>query len=120
MKARLLKTGEIIDFKGTSINFGTSTWIDSKNILHQERIPDGGLELLETTEPIDWEQRRYEIAKEAMGALTSVSSYQFSVVDNYYEVYIEKPEDVAKKAVEYADELISELKRISNEQNNQI
>lgn len=101
MKAKVIKTGEIIDFKGSSINFGTATWIDSNNILHQESIPNGGIELLENTEPIDWEQRRYEIAKDIMSAQLSDGE---SAENNSKEV-------LAKWAVVYADALIEELKK---------
>lgn len=116
MKAKVIATGEIIDFKGSSINFGTATWIDSNNILHQESIPKGGIELLENTEPIDWEQRRYEIAKEAMGAFIAGPSYQFCVNNNYYEASLARPwavaeEAVAEEAVEYAEALIEELRK---------
>ena len=49
-------------------------------------------------ETIDWEQRRYEIAKDAMYAMLSGKSYY------------PKEQDVAKLAVTYADALIYKLK----------
>jgi len=66
----------------------------------------------ETT--IDWEQRRYEIAKEAMGAFISSPSYQFWESNKYYESQCSGPNYVAKDAVEYADALIEELKKKSD------
>ena len=47
MKAKIISTGEIIDFKGSSIDHGTFTWIDSNNIYHQGDFPRGGIEILE-------------------------------------------------------------------------
>lgn len=76
MKAKIIETGEVIDLKGTSIEFGVATWIDSQNIMHQGNFPNGGVELLENTPHIDWEQRRYEIAKEAMAAFIPSPCYQ--------------------------------------------
>lgn len=113
MKARIKETGEIIDVK-FSVHPNpavdeTFWWCKDK----QESYHTWELDFLEvdtTRKFIDWEQRRYEIAKEAMGALISSPSYQFCEVNNYYEVYIEPSEDVAKDAVKYADALIEELK----------
>ncbi len=46
---------------------------------------------------IDWEQRRYEIAKDAMAAMIAQKTFAFT-------------EDVASDAVNYADVLVKELK----------
>lgn len=51
---------------------------------------------------IDWEQRRYEIAKDVLAAFMSNSC------DN---VYSGTPEKQSKDAVVYADALINELKK---------
>lgn len=88
MKARIKKTGEIIDFLGSSIEYGTCTWIDSKGDFNQGPAP--GIEILETGKPIDWEQRRYEIAK---------------AIFAYHQTY------TASEAVEAADDLIAELQK---------
>ena len=60
---------------------------------------------------IDWEKRRYEIACAAMAAFIAGPSYQLCVNNNYYEASIARPRSVAEDAVEYADELIEELKK---------
>lgn len=98
MKARIIGTGEIIDLKGTSIEFGTATWIDSNNILRQGKLPNGDLELLEQGNPIDWEQRRYEIAKDIVAYSFSTPMENVSMVS-----YIHN-------CVQVADMLIEELK----------
>lgn len=71
MKAKIKSTGEIIDFLGSFIEYGTCTWIDSKGDFNQGSAP--GIEILETGKPIDWEQRRYEIAKDMLAACQSNS-----------------------------------------------
>lgn len=60
---------------------------------------------------IDWEQRRYEIAKDVMAAFIAGPSYQLCVNNNYYEASFAQPWAVAEDAVEYADALIEELKK---------
>ncbi len=60
---------------------------------------------------IDWEQRRYEIAKDVMAAFISAPSYQFCVNNNYYETSHSLPRIAAEDAVEYAEALIEELKK---------
>lgn len=51
--------------------------------------------------PIDWEQRRYEIAKEVLAAFLSNSSSN---------VYAGTPKQQATDAIQYADALIEELR----------
>ncbi len=50
-------------------------------------------------ENIDWEQRRYEIARDVLSAILTGKSYY------------PKPKDAVAIAVEYSDELISKLKK---------
>lgn len=57
---------------------------------------------LEFSKEIDWEQRRYEIAKDMMAAFLSNSSSN---------VYMGNPDEQAKCAIMFADALISELKK---------
>lgn len=54
-------------------------------------------------ETIDWEQRRYEIAKEALPLITG------DTVIDYLDVV-----EVAKEAVRLSDALIEELKKENN------
>lgn len=104
MKAKIISTGEIIDFKGSSIEHGTSTWIDSNNIYHQGEFANGGIEILEK-DSINWEQRRYEIAKSAMNSLLCSSSWQKIREDGF------RPTILVDDAIVYADELIKQLKK---------
>ena len=60
---------------------------------------------LETTDRrpiVNWEQRRYEIAKDVLAAFTSNSNS---------DVFAYSKEKQAEDAVEYADALIEELKK---------
>lgn len=111
MKARIKATGEVLrvldlDSERILIKYGSEV---KSLCIHEVDLISGSVEDYYQRE-INWEQRRYEIAKEAMGALISSPSYQFYKVNNYYEVYIEPSEEVAKDAVKYADALIEELK----------
>ena len=54
---------------------------------------------------IDWEQRRYEIAKDMIAAFLSNSNQQ---------IYMGSFAEQAKDAVKYADALINELKSQTN------
>lgn len=60
---------------------------------------------------IDWEQRRYEIAKEVL---------PFIMKDKYYNKFTDRyvnytKEEVAKIAITYSDALIEELKKTNDE-----
>lgn len=116
MKARIKKTGEIIEILGISNEYGTVTYIDYLNNLRHANFSDGVIELIDDYEsaqksPIDWEQRRYELAKEAMGAFIASPNYQFYSNREYYEGSIATAEYIAKGAVNYADALIAELRK---------
>lgn len=105
MKAKA--TGEIIEVKPyghKSLRTKYNVYIDNS---YREYIDSQ----LEFSTEIDWEQRRYEIAKDAMGAFIASSSYQYCVNNNYYESQHTAPNFVAEDAVEYADALIKELKK---------
>lgn len=97
MKARIKETGEIID-----VNDETFWWCKDK----QESYHTSELDFLEvdtTRKFIDWEQRRYEIAKEAMnGSLSTPVEY------GVYPSPTQK--DIAMYSVSLADALIKELK----------
>lgn len=101
MKARVRATGEIVDVKfiinpdpdvkpyWCAVN-GKGNVVDYYN--------ESEIELIDTQEtPIDWEQRRYEIAK----------AYYIGNMNNNYT----SMQDDAKTAVQFADTLIAELKK---------
>lgn len=75
----------------------------SDGVCRQRTFEDKEIEILDTTPPIDWEQRRYEIAKDAMnGCLCSPVIAGVNPNPNF--------KDVATFSVRLADALIKELK----------
>ena len=104
MKAKIIETGEEIIIIGFSKEWGTAQYYGSDGIYHQRTFRDKEIEILETAEStIDWEQRRYELAKEAMNGLLSAP-----VVDGVNPNPSSK--DIATFSVRLADALIKELK----------
>ena len=99
MKARIKKTGEIINI--ASYAKVTLDLCDSYG--NPMELGFDEVEILqEPTSDIDWEQRRYEIAKDMMAAF--LSNYS----DN---IHSGNPDEQAKWAVVFADALIAELKK---------
>ena len=101
MKAKVKDTGEIVDVKfavhpNPAVN-ETYWWCKDK----QESYHKSELDFMEST--IDWEQRRYELAKEAMNGFLSAP-----VVDGVNPNPSFK--DIATFSVRLADVLIKELK----------
>ena len=114
MKARIIETGEEITIIGISKEWGTAQYYGSDGIYRQRTFHDRELKLLDTTEsPIDWEQRRYEIAKEAMSGIlgdencVGYASVAAEYSENEKHTY---PTAVSRYAVACADALIKELK----------
>lgn len=110
MKAKIRKTGEVVDvicYNGYTERLSTDSvsYIDSngREVARENLNFYWDFEPIEPTETntnkgIDWEQRRYEIAKAAMlGMMTNIPGDSFCHVQ-------------AKECVEIADELIKELK----------
>lgn len=113
MKAKVIETGEIIDVISIPDRLGglESYW-DSKNEKEYFRFElDFNIDTQmrgvqmndETVKPIDWEQRRYEIAKDLMAA--SFNQYVKSM----------SAKDFTDICLEWVDALIEELKGQANE-----
>ena len=101
MKAKVKDTGEVVDVM-VAVNPNpavdeTYWWCKDK----QESYHKSELDFMEST--IDWEQRRYETAKEAMNGFLSAP-----VMDGVNPN--PSAEDVATYSVKLADALIKELK----------
>lgn len=97
MKAKIKSTGEIVDLSPSGVTsvHRTCTKYATKD---GRELLDLALEFLPN---IDWEQRRYEIAKDAMNGLLSAP-----VVDGVNP----SVKDIATFSVRLADALIKELK----------
>lgn len=118
MKKRLRKTGEIVDVISYSglgsassrCNIDCVSYIDSKG---EEHFNVEGLNIywdFEDVEEnlntdIDWEQRRYELAKEYSKELVRLQHNKGRTETGYLIP------DVVKWSVELADALIEELKK---------
>lgn len=116
MKAKLKKTGEIINIAEYDMvkldkcdSYGNPIEIPYEDV--EQFYDDKGVPLgmpivfpsvIESNFSIDWEQRRYEIAKDMIAAFMSNSCSN---------VFGGSRETQAKDAVEYADALIEELKK---------
>lgn len=113
MKAKIIKTGEIVDVMSFKSSEGCPEkdgvcYVDSEGLEHTQKLNAlRDLEVIDNTEDkaVDWEQRRYEIAKEMIAAFLSNSSR---------EIYEGDFKTQAEYAVVFADALIAELKKIDN------
>lgn len=106
MKARIIKTGEEVTIIAISKKWGTVQYYGSDGICHQRKFNDKEIEFLDTNLPIDWEQRRYEIAKDVMAA-----SFDQPMTGASIAQYVHN-------CVSWADALIEELKRQTNKEDN--
>jgi hypothetical protein len=68
-----------------------------------------------THKPIDWEQRRYEIAKDMLCAIYMDEGNERRSTDPGIEFEYQSLEGNAREAVRYANVLIEELKKQDNE-----
>lgn len=97
MKARILETGEEITIIGISKEWGTAQFYGSDGVLQIRNFGDKEIEIIDPTD-IDWEQRRYEIAREMfVRCLDPRTMWQTGKAD-------------ANIATQCADFLINELK----------
>ena len=100
MKARIIKTGEEITIIGISKEWGTAQYYGSDGIYRQRKFGDKEIEFIDDPEaqPIDWEQRRYEIAKDIM-------------VEFDQSMPVELLASYVHNCIMYADIVIEELKK---------
>ena len=123
MKRRIRKTGEVVKIIVYSNIRGSDRddtdfvcYIDSKGVEHYENrlnmcLDFEDVEKNNTSENIDWERRRYEIAKIMMHAIYlddgNAERSNKSGLGFEYKGFQES----AKEAVRFADALIAELKK---------
>ena len=104
MKAREKNTGKEITILGISKEWGTATYIED-GILHQERLSSGEWEIIDESEPVDWSFFRREVAKDILPTMINWRRTNGAGAN----ILISK-EEAVKLAIEYADELIKQLK----------
>ncbi|MCS2244550.1 hypothetical protein AAAY27_17550 [Bacteroides thetaiotaomicron] len=107
MKARIKTTGEIVEVK--------DLYDDGTALVKDRYLKVSELNFFGDFETIDWEQRRYELAKAAMqGILGDEKEINFACFGAKYkenEIHTTVPKAVARYAVSCADALIEELKK---------
>ena len=102
------------------------SWYDEKHgLANEDHYSDEGRAFanyvwnnyIEDESDIDWERRRYEIAKEAMPAFTEGVMSNTLLLEQFgskaAERHIGVPQYIAEQSVHYADALIEELKKKS-------
>ena len=106
-KFKRIDTGEIVDVVSWGAIGSYTDYYDSKGVFHHTDLNryDRFEEIIEDTKDgIDWEERRYKIAKEAVNGLLAAP-----VIDG---IDPNPPmDDIARNAVKIADYLIEELKK---------
>lgn len=106
-KYKRIDTGEIVDVVSWGATGSYTDYYDSKGVFHHTDLNryDRFEEIIEDTKDgIDWEERRYKIAKEAVNGLLAAP-----VIDG---IDPNPPmDDIARNAVKIADYLIEELKK---------
>lgn len=105
IKAHIKVTGEVVDVKPSGhmqISCGSFTTKDGR------RIPSTALEFEKV---IDWEQRRYEIAKEMLHAIYLDDGNAERQDNSKLGFEYKSLQGSAKEAVRFADALIAELKK---------
>lgn len=100
MKARVKSTGVLIDVI-PKCNANAQHSVDNLYVCDNMIFRGCDLDFLNIGNSIDWEQRRYEIAKDVLSGILIWIAY--SGEDSYCT-------ENCKHAVKYADELVRQLK----------
>jgi hypothetical protein len=104
MKARVKSTGVLVDVT-PQLNINSQHSRDYLYVCDNMVFKECELDF----SAIDWEQRRYELAKSAMqGILSDINQSHYACSEENYEKYI--PKGIARFAIVCADALINELK----------
>lgn len=104
MKARVKSTGVLVDVT-PQLNINSQHSKDYLYVCDNMVFKECELDF----SAIDWEQRRYELAKSAMqGILSDINQSHYACSEENYEKYI--PKGIARFAIACADVLINELK----------
>lgn len=100
MKAKIIQTGEIVTILAISTEHMTIQCYGNDGIVRLMSLSSGDIEIIPDTEKtIDWEQRRYEIAKDIVANSFSMPMGNVSMVSYIHD------------CVQVADLLIEELKK---------
>ena len=105
MKTRIKSTGEIVEVEDLYDN-GTA-------LVNGGYFKVSELDFFDNFETIDWEHRRYELAKYVMQGLISNSFWMKNLgmfLDEHPDSKIDVIEAISIESINYADSLIKKLK----------
>lgn len=117
MKAKIKRTGEIVDVLSYNIAEGDiHTYLNANNDVVRPSYMMNfykDLEIIQESKEIDWEQRRYEIAKESLVAIMSNDEFYAQVLYESAQLNERRgiPYNISRAAVVFADTLIAELQQ---------
>ena len=106
-------TGEVVNVVSWGANGTYTDYYDSKGVFHHTNLNRYNCfeEILETPQNgIDWEQRRYEIAKDMLKVIY-LDEGNASRVPQTIEFEYQDMNSCAYEAIRWADVLIEELKK---------
>lgn len=110
MKARIKETGEIINIS----DYARVTLDKCDSYGSPIELSFDEVEILqERSDNIDWEQRKYELAKSAIQGLISNSFWMKNLgmfLDEHPDSKIDVIETISIESINYADALIKKLK----------
>lgn len=116
-KFKRTDTGEIVNVISWGANGTYTDYYDSKGEFHHTNLNRYNCfeEIVESPQnSIDWEQRRYEIAKDMLCAIYIDDGNESRCANHAMEFEYQSLEGSARTAVRYADALINELKKHDN------
>ena len=106
MKARNMKTGELVTHFGMLKEYGTISYIDSKGVLRICFQHDGEWEIIEESDTDNTQLRQQTAIAAMQGILSNAAGFEFLYKENEQHTI---PIGVARLAVACADELIKQL-----------
>lgn len=105
MKAKIKATGEIVEVE--------DLYDDGTALVKGRYFKVSELDFFDNFETIDWEHRRYELAKSVMQGLISNSFFEKNLgmfLDEHPDSKIDVIETISIESINYADTLIKKLK----------
>ena len=101
MKCKIKSSGEIVDVFGWSFDGSYTNYIDENGIRTSSELNYYNEFEPVVEDNIDWEKRRYEIAKALLQGILSNSTIDITIINS---------KDYSDMACDFADDLIKQLK----------
>lgn len=116
-KFKRIDTGEVVNVVSWGANGTYTDYYDSKGKFYHTDLNryNHFEEIIESSQSgIDWEQRRYEIAKDMLCAIYMDEGNEKRSTNPGIEFEYQSLEGSAREAIRYANVLIEELKKYDN------